>query len=143
MLHTPKAMRPAAALARNVQAPKHLLHWLIAAACCASMGVAKADNMEPMTMALTWATDTEITAAAKGQAVEVADASPADTGQSSAVLGQAADVGTTDAGLLLGAAEANPLGLVTLGIKAVAYQKIKNSPPVEQPRLWGMYGALG
>jgi hypothetical protein len=22
-------------------------------------------------------------------------------------------------------------------------QKIKNSPPVEQPRLWGMYGALG
>lgn len=64
-------------------------------------------------------------------------------GQQNAVIGQAADVGTTGMGLLLGAAEANPLGLVTLGIKAVAYQKIKDSPPVEQPRLWGMYGAMG
>jgi hypothetical protein len=25
----------------------------------------------------------------------------------------------------------------------VAYQRIKESPPMEQPRLWGMYGALG
>ena len=66
-----------------------------------------------------------------------------DAGQQNAVLGQAADVGSTGIGLLLGAAEANPLGLVTLGIKAVAYQKIKESPPVEQPRLWGMYGAMG
>ena len=52
-------------------------------------------------------------------------------------------MGTTGVGLLLGAAETNPLGLLTLGIKAVAYQKIKDSPPVEQPRLWGMYGAMG
>ena len=68
---------------------------------------------------------------------------PSELAQKQAVLGQAADVGTTGVGLLLGAAEANPLGLVTLGIKAVAYQKIKDSPPAEQPRLWGMYGAMG
>ena len=66
-----------------------------------------------------------------------------DLGQQQATLGQVADVGTTGAGLLMGAAEANPLGLVTLGIKAVAYQRIKNSPPTEQPRLWGIYGAAG
>jgi len=68
---------------------------------------------------------------------------PSDTGQQQAVLGQAADVGTTGVGLLLGAAEANPLGLLTLGLKAVAYQKIKASPAAEQPRLWSMYGAMG
>lgn len=67
----------------------------------------------------------------------------AKSGERNALIGQAADIGTTGAGLLLGAAEANPLGLMTLGIKAVAYQKIKDSPPVDQPRLWGMYGALG
>lgn len=66
-----------------------------------------------------------------------------DLGKQHATLGQVADVGTTGAGLLLGAAEANPLGLVTLGIKAVAYQKIKDSPATEQPRLWGIYGAAG
>jgi hypothetical protein len=66
-----------------------------------------------------------------------------DLGKQQAVLGQAADVGTTGVGLLLGAAEANPLGLLTLGVKAVAYEKIKSSSPAEQPRLWGIYGAMG
>lgn len=63
--------------------------------------------------------------------------------EDSAVNSQIADVGSTGVGLLMGAAEANPLGLVTLGMKAAAYQQIKEAPPVEQPRLWGMYGAFG
>ena len=60
-----------------------------------------------------------------------------------AVGGQWADVGTTGVGLALGAAEANPLGLLTLGVKAYAYQQIKEAPPVEQPRMWSAYGAFG
>jgi hypothetical protein len=61
----------------------------------------------------------------------------------SAVNGQLADVGTTGVGLLMGAAEANPLGILTLGMKVAAYNEIKKAPEVEQPRLWGMYGAVG
>lgn len=61
----------------------------------------------------------------------------------SAVNGQLADVGTTGVGLLLGAAEANPLGILTLGMKVAAYNEIKKAPEAEQPRLWGMYGAMG
>lgn len=60
-----------------------------------------------------------------------------------AVNGQIADVGTTGIGLALGAAEANPLGILTLGMKVAAYNEIKKAPEVEQPRLWGMYGAMG
>lgn len=60
-----------------------------------------------------------------------------------AVAGQMADVGSTGIGLAIGAAEANPLGLLTLGIKAKMYQDIQEAPPVEQPRLWGVYGAFG
>ena len=105
----------------TTQQPTRLRNWLVAAACCCTLGMAHADTYPEL----------------------MAAAEPADDLQTNAVIGQAADVGTTGAGLLLGAAEANPLGIVTLGIKAVAYQKIKNSPPVEQPRLWGMYGALG
>lgn len=60
-----------------------------------------------------------------------------------AVNGQLADVGTTGVGLLMGAAEANPLGILTLGMKVAAYNEIKKAPEVEQPRLWGMYGAVG
>lgn len=97
-----------------------LRNGLIAAACCASLGLAHAEGGNTS-----------------------AEAAPVDAMKSNALLGQAVDVGTTGMGLLLGAAEANPLGLLTLGVKAVAYQKIKESPPVEQPRLWGMYGALG
>jgi hypothetical protein len=117
------AVRPADAQARQTtpQRPQRLRAWLVAAACCTSLGVAHADSSSELATVV----------------------QPADDGQTSAVMGQAADVGSTGAGLLMGAAEANPLGLVTLGIKAVAYQKIKSSPPVEQPRLWGMYGAMG
>lgn len=64
-------------------------------------------------------------------------------GERQAVNGQIADVGSTGVGLLMGAAEANPLGIITLGIKVAAYQQIKQAPPVEQPRMWGMYGAFG
>lgn len=60
-----------------------------------------------------------------------------------AVNGQFADVGSTGIGLAMGAAEANPLGLVTLGVKAAMYQRIKEAPPTEQPRMWGVYGAFG
>lgn len=68
---------------------------------------------------------------------------PVSTVQQQAVAGQAADVGTTGVGLLLGAAEANPLGLLSLGVKVWAHQKIQQAPPQEQPRLWGAYGAMG
>lgn len=60
-----------------------------------------------------------------------------------AVAGQVADVGSTAIGLALGAAEANPLGLVTLGVKAIAYQHIKDAPSTEQPAMWSAYGAFG
>jgi hypothetical protein len=118
--HHISSARHARVPARCLQKPQHFRAWLVAAACASSLGLAHAQEAESRAVA-----------------------QPADNLQTSAVMGQAADVGTTGAGLLMGAAEANPLGLVTLGIKAVAYQKIKSSPPVEQPRLWGMYGALG
>lgn len=60
-----------------------------------------------------------------------------------AVNGQWADVGSTGIGLALGAAEANPLGIVTLGLKVATYNNIKNAPELEQPALWSAYGALG
>ncbi|MEZ5645290.1 MAG: hypothetical protein R3E99_09090 [Burkholderiaceae bacterium] len=66
-----------------------------------------------------------------------------DSHKDQAVAAQVADVGTTGIGLAMGAAEANPLGILTLGMKVVAYQQIKEAPPVEQPRLWSAYGAMG
>lgn len=60
-----------------------------------------------------------------------------------AVTGQWADVGSTGIGLALGAVEANPLGILTLGIKVATYNNIKKAPEVEQPALWSAYGALG
>jgi hypothetical protein len=97
-----------------------LRNGLIVTACCTSLGLAHADDSN---------------LGAEAQTVVAM--------KSNATYGQAADVATTGIGLLLGAAEANPLGLLTLGVKAMAYQKIKESPPVEQPRMWSMYGALG
>lgn len=63
--------------------------------------------------------------------------------EKAAVAGQVADVGSTAVGLALGAAEANPLGILTLGVKAYAYQQIKDAPPTEQPAMWSAYGAFG
>ena len=63
--------------------------------------------------------------------------------ENQAVAGQLADVGSTGVGLAMGAAEANPLGLLTLGAKAVIYNQIKEAPAVEQPKLWSTYGAFG
>lgn len=60
-----------------------------------------------------------------------------------AQTGQIADIGTTAAGLAMGAAEANPLGIVTLGLKAAAYHQIKQAPDVEQPHLMGVFDAFG
>jgi hypothetical protein len=76
-------------------------------------------------------------------ALGTARADALDDTHNEALGGQLADVGSTGMGLLLGAAEANPLGILTLGAKAVAYQHIKQAPAVEQPRLWGLYGAAG
>lgn len=63
--------------------------------------------------------------------------------QQQAVTGQMADVGTTGVGLVLGAAEANPLGVLSLGFKLLAHQQIQRAPAVEQPHLWSAYGAMG
>jgi hypothetical protein len=63
--------------------------------------------------------------------------------RNAAVTGQLADVGSTAVGLAFGAAEANPLGILTLGAKAIAYQQIKAAPAVEQPAMWSAYGAFG
>ncbi|WP_374640765.1 hypothetical protein [Hydrogenophaga sp.] len=60
-----------------------------------------------------------------------------------AVNGQWADVGSTGVGLALGAAEANPLGILTLGLKVMTYNNIVKAPELEQPALWSAYGALG
>ena len=60
-----------------------------------------------------------------------------------AVAGQVADVGSTGLGLALGAAEANPLGILTLGVKAIAYKQIQAAPATEQPAMWSAYGAFG
>lgn len=60
-----------------------------------------------------------------------------------AVAAHVADVVTTGAGLSLGAAEANPLGLALLGVKLATYQHIKAQPAEEQPHLWGVFGAFG
>ena len=121
-------MLPSNAFSAARFAQPRLRSWLIAAACCSALGLAHAE--------------TDIAPAAD-QTIAMAETDHAAELENNAVLGQTADVGTTGAGLLLGAAEANPLGIVTLGIKAIAYQKIKDSPPVDQPRMWGMYGALG
>lgn len=122
---------------------RHLRQGLLAIACCASLGLAHAEDS---TMMLATANVSASPLAAPSSALETPATSPSEhmeSLQSNALYGQAADVGSTGIGLALGAAEANPLGILTLGVKAAAYQKIKNSPPVEQPRLWGMYGALG
>lgn len=60
-----------------------------------------------------------------------------------AVAGQVADVGSTAIGLAMGAAEANPLGILTLGVKAIAYQQIQEAPPTERPAMLSAYGAFG
>lgn len=60
-----------------------------------------------------------------------------------AIAGQSADVATTAIGLALGAAEANPLGVLTLGVKLVAAHQIEQAPVEEQPALWKTYGAFG
>lgn len=60
-----------------------------------------------------------------------------------AVAGQVADVSSTGLGLALGAAEANPLGILTLGVKAIAYKQIQEAPVTEQPAMWSAYGAFG
>jgi hypothetical protein len=65
------------------------------------------------------------------------------TAERSAVTGQAADIGSTGIALAMGATEANPLGAVALGVKAVVYNYIKAEPPIQQPHLWGIYGAFG
>ncbi len=85
---------------------QHLGGWvrsgLMAAACCASLGLAHAQESSTTAKAL-----------------------PVSAIESSAVDGHMADVATTGVGLLLGAAEANPLGLLTLGFKAIAHQNIR------------------
>lgn len=60
-----------------------------------------------------------------------------------AVAAHAADIATTASGLALGAAEANPLGVLLLPAKAISYHRIKASPDVEQPAMWAAYEALG
>lgn len=60
-----------------------------------------------------------------------------------AVAAHAADLATTGAGLALGAAEANPLGILLLPAKAISYHRIKASPEVEQPAMWAAYEAMG
>lgn len=60
-----------------------------------------------------------------------------------AVAAHAADIATTGAGLALGAAEANPLGILLLPAKAISYHRIKASPVIEQPAMWAAYEALG
>jgi|GEM_PF-4101798 len=76
-----------------------LRNGLIVAACCTSLGLTHAEGGN---------------LGAEAQAVVAM--------KSDAVYGQAADLTTTGVGLLLGAAEAKPLGLLTLGVKAMAYQ---------------------
>ena len=128
--------------AARITTARHLRQGLFAIACCASLGLAHAEDSAMLVASASANVNTNVSASPL--ATSSADpAAPVESLQSNALYGQAADVGSTGIGLALGAAEANPLGIMTLGIKAMAYQKIKNSPPVEQPRLWGMYGALG
>ncbi len=129
---------------------RHLLRsGLMAAACCAALvGTARAEDSTaifsdtPTHYNATTITNTQVDVLALAPAASAMPQANAGL-QTNAVAGQVADVGSTGIGLIMGAAEANPLGIVTLGLKAVVYKKIKDSPPVEQPRLWGMYGALG
>lgn len=67
----------------------------------------------------------------------------AHAGEREAVEGQVADAFTTGAGLAMGATEANPLGLATLGVKALAARRISEQPAVDQPPLWSAFEALG
>lgn len=60
-----------------------------------------------------------------------------------AVAAHAADIATTASGLAIGAAEANPLGLLLLPAKAISYHRIKASPAIEQPAMWAAYEAMG
>ncbi len=60
-----------------------------------------------------------------------------------AVAAHAADIASTGAGLALGAAEANPLGLLLIPAKAISYHRIKASPEAEQPAMWAAYEAMG
>lgn len=89
-----------------------------------------------------WAMGLVILAALAGHGVSRADEGSAAL-QQTAANGQWADVGSTAVGLAMGAAEANPLGLLTLGAKAIAYQQIQSAPATEQPRMWSAYGAMG
>jgi hypothetical protein len=65
------------------------------------------------------------------------------SGCSAVPAGQWADVGTTGVGLALGAAEANPLVVATLGAKAYAAHQIAAAPAVDQPYLLGALDAFG
>jgi hypothetical protein len=57
--------------------------------------------------------------------------------------GQWVDVGTTGMGLAIGASETNPLGVVTLGVKAYAAHQISTASSIERPYLWSVFDSLG
>lgn len=112
-----RAPRTASAPLPQAGARRHLAHLLIiAAAICAVSGQVRAEEGPP---------------------------GPGPALKDNAVAGQVADVGSTGLGLALGAAEANPLGILTLGVKAMAYKQIQEAPPTEQPAMWSAYGAFG
>lgn len=60
-----------------------------------------------------------------------------------AAAAHSADIATTGAGLAMGAAEGNPLGLLMIPVKLVSYHRIKAAPEVEQPAMWAAYEAMG
>jgi hypothetical protein len=60
-----------------------------------------------------------------------------------ALAGQGADISSTAIGLAVGAAEANPLGIGLLAVKAISYHHIKSAPPEQQPAMWSAFGAMG
>jgi hypothetical protein len=60
-----------------------------------------------------------------------------------AAAAHAVDVATTGAGLAIGAAESNPLGVLLVPAKIIAYQRIKAAPEAEQPGMWAAYEAFG
>jgi hypothetical protein len=65
------------------------------------------------------------------------------TDRREAVAAHAADLATTATGLALGAVETNPLGVLLIVPKVVAYHRIKAAPVAEQPTLWSAYQAFG
>ena len=123
-------------------------HWLVASACLAAVSVAQAEgnatlDETPTQIAMVSYNALTYDEASANTIASTVAAKPDAKLEKQAVMGQTADVGTTAAGLLMGASEANPLGILTLGVKVVAYKHIKEAPPIEQPRMWGMYGAFG